>query len=1122
MRSKRARRFWVCLAAAGAVTTATASSWAWKPYTHVYLAQQAWQDAVDDGMITFHKVDKSTGRFVMSGGKPVVLGTYKVHDRIRTALQNSPAKFFAGVLGPDAYPDILTGQMRIHPPGADANGIPDADKGGPGTDAWLQQLWMKAWETNSDDAIAFATGYLSHAAGDIYAHTFMNTFAGGIFDVQDMSTLNWFKHITVEGYVAERTPDLAFIPRKRAMGISIFDIVKADGIKDLEGFIAENTWDIRGPGGMQIFPNEGGKSVSVPYHLGTLRETATRVKADMVAYDSKVFGDLSQAAFNASPAGLAAELTWACAPPPSSRTPPATCPDAAYGTADCPPEYIHGPAACAGLALGGIGVWAVSWSTIAASLLAYYSVENPLAMIIEGWTDNAIQTTPVAMKDWVTASHTAAIQLFFSPDHLAHLDADVFSAAYAPFKIDMESLVTGIDRGTVQTVNDILEFISTPVDFLKNAVGDAEKWIAQQVFLSMFHMTTDQAKECFAKPHMWLNGLLKNNPRGMGASLASMNAIMRLAPVVPATCTAPTSMCTFSPNIGGADPTGACDLFTGAPTQRFSVRPEDPQGVFPAAYNAMNMIKLTLLEPAAVTQLARDVARTGSSPQLAILGDGVTPTNAPQNAMLGFVASIDGSNEWMARRHHTGWGSQPMILAQDCDAYRSVFLEQRPDFDALGRATTGPNPILLDAAFRAWEPDPMAACGAPPGPIKRWPKLDVRLTAGKVEGTSHVTASEPSTFALGSTGKTAFRSPLARGALVVTPDGLGAEYTPPRWAPHGADQIVVTSKDGMRRAVVPIVLGTPASAGFRREVSKTAKTTDLAFVRPGAAVQLVSPGALPMTWSVVDGGGSIGDTKLEATHTATLAKHNATAAASEQQLSVHSPKLADVTCKGGCQLQAVEGARTATRARATARLGAAQAKRDLDTARATYKAPDGLTRDQVVTLRGVDGEGHTTTMKLRVAAPPPPLVAKVPAVVPPGTSIRLEVDAGLPAVGGHAAPPLPMVWTLVSGPGTLGDPSHAERQQHAAQKQAYLSGLEPLSKTMIHARPFEQAATRRALVDYLNANVSKMGPAFHKLAEIDSTYRAPAKVMGKQRVMIRGTAQDGTGRTVDVSFLVEP
>lgn len=55
-------------------------AFAWKPKTHVYLAELAMRDAVDDGMVTLYQTDYATGR---------VLGPLGISKRGRRSLQPS-------------------------------------------------------------------------------------------------------------------------------------------------------------------------------------------------------------------------------------------------------------------------------------------------------------------------------------------------------------------------------------------------------------------------------------------------------------------------------------------------------------------------------------------------------------------------------------------------------------------------------------------------------------------------------------------------------------------------------------------------------------------------------------------------------------------------------------------------------------------------------------------------------------------------------------------------------------------------------------------------------------------------------------------------------------------------
>lgn len=167
----------------------TSPALAWKPTTHVYLAEQALNDALDNEKVTINRVNAETGEVVGQ------IGEYPVAPEVLSALRAFPAQYRAGVFGPDAYPDILTGQQVIHPP---TN--PD------GSNRWLEYLWE---QSNESPAIkAFVVGYLTHAAGDMYGHTFVNNFTGGAFTLTPPE--NATKHILLEGYIDKRSENPTF------------------------------------------------------------------------------------------------------------------------------------------------------------------------------------------------------------------------------------------------------------------------------------------------------------------------------------------------------------------------------------------------------------------------------------------------------------------------------------------------------------------------------------------------------------------------------------------------------------------------------------------------------------------------------------------------------------------------------------------------------------------------------------------------------------------------------------------------------------------------------------------------------------------------------------------------
>src|SRR6266516_6064427 len=161
---------------------------AFKPYTHSYSASQALTDAVDDGFVTIN------GR------------NYPVRSEVLAALRDWPQYFNAGVIGPDGFPDVLYGQAVIHP----------VDTG-----KWLGHLFSKAWEAQADatltapeksQILAFTYGYLTHGAGDMWAHTLINDFSGGVFPpwakvLNSISNASIAaRHLILECYIGDATP----------------------------------------------------------------------------------------------------------------------------------------------------------------------------------------------------------------------------------------------------------------------------------------------------------------------------------------------------------------------------------------------------------------------------------------------------------------------------------------------------------------------------------------------------------------------------------------------------------------------------------------------------------------------------------------------------------------------------------------------------------------------------------------------------------------------------------------------------------------------------------------------------------------------------------------------------
>lgn len=116
------------------------------------------------------------------------------------SIQQHPKAFMAGVLGPDAYPDLITGQVTTHP------GIP----GDWQTSDWLRHIYGQAKE---GPELAFAAGYLTHAASDVFAHSYVNAYAGDIFVLKDERAVER-RHFVLEKYIDSKLPGFAFDRRE--------------------------------------------------------------------------------------------------------------------------------------------------------------------------------------------------------------------------------------------------------------------------------------------------------------------------------------------------------------------------------------------------------------------------------------------------------------------------------------------------------------------------------------------------------------------------------------------------------------------------------------------------------------------------------------------------------------------------------------------------------------------------------------------------------------------------------------------------------------------------------------------------------------------------------------------
>lgn len=172
---------WRWLAVLAVITAAAFGSpaWAFKINTHVWVGQQVINDLEDDGMLS-----------VRLNGADVRL---PVRADVRDAILQNRNVYLLGTLGPDAMPDVLVGQAIMHPGGVQSD--------------WRANDWaLYVLRASSGNPVgkAFAYGCLAHGASDVFAHTYVNQYAGDVFELGDGETLVEQRHIALESWVFRR------------------------------------------------------------------------------------------------------------------------------------------------------------------------------------------------------------------------------------------------------------------------------------------------------------------------------------------------------------------------------------------------------------------------------------------------------------------------------------------------------------------------------------------------------------------------------------------------------------------------------------------------------------------------------------------------------------------------------------------------------------------------------------------------------------------------------------------------------------------------------------------------------------------------------------------------------
>lgn len=157
----------------------------WKAKTHVYSANLIIKELEDNnGWVDIPPY-----------------GRFKVSGEFADAIANFPDYYRAGAIGPDGFPDLYIGQAFIHP------------KDKTTSNDWLTHLWNSLPHQSNDRQrkLSFVLGFLTHAAGDLFGHNYVNSWAQGPWpDMDELSSTdgqkNVIRHLTVESYIDKKIP----------------------------------------------------------------------------------------------------------------------------------------------------------------------------------------------------------------------------------------------------------------------------------------------------------------------------------------------------------------------------------------------------------------------------------------------------------------------------------------------------------------------------------------------------------------------------------------------------------------------------------------------------------------------------------------------------------------------------------------------------------------------------------------------------------------------------------------------------------------------------------------------------------------------------------------------------
>lgn len=230
---------------------------------HIYMAHMIYDELLKTGgKLTLRTVPDADGNYETM--------TYRLEDSIYHAIENHRGCFMAGSVGPDFFPDMLNGQMRIHP----------RESG-----KWLDMMFEELRKINPNTlefqkAVAFYMGWLMHYCTDMYTHQYVNLHSCG-----------WFPSISQIGSDAARllsSPAIAALAQRIKGFLTDDELINGDFTACLKRIMEDpaaiaELWDIIT--GSEVRKEYGVYETTVTELVETARGKLSSVKSALTVPD---------------------------------------------------------------------------------------------------------------------------------------------------------------------------------------------------------------------------------------------------------------------------------------------------------------------------------------------------------------------------------------------------------------------------------------------------------------------------------------------------------------------------------------------------------------------------------------------------------------------------------------------------------------------------------------------------------------------------------------------------------------------------------------------------------------------------------------------------------------------